>query len=260
MALFAVVLMAQLSWAAESVRVKVERANLRSAPSTDSRIVDKVSEGTVLQVLGRQGDWIHVTAPGNGSAAYISASLCELVPSAPPAPAEPVAPEPAPAAPTFGPSTPVEPRQFGVHLSWANESIDFGLGVRASTGIPLEAVPHLGALVTFDYFFGAATKDSAADVSGHSLQLGVYPTYSFELQGVNGYAGAGLSHFRTSFEASDAAAEELGVEVSGSVSKTSLGIVVGAKFEERFFGEIRYHFGDADHVTVSAGILFDSPW
>ncbi len=277
MTLFAVALMAQLSWAAESVRVMVERANLRSGPSTSTRIVGKASRGTVLQVLGREGIWIHVTAPDSGAAAYIHGSLVEVVPSAAPAEPEPAEPKPEPEPMPFKPSWSVEPRQFGAHVSWADRSIGMGLGVRASTGVPLDAVPHLGLLGTFDYLFGPATEESDLDYDGHSLKLGLYPTYSRELRGAKVYVGAGLSYMRNSWslpeadEAEDEAeeapeaeaadeAEEADVELSGSGSTTSLGVLAGVKFKDRYFGEIRYHFGNDHHVTVSVGILFDSPW
>ncbi len=267
MALFTAALVAQLCWASESVRVTVERANLRSGPSTDSRIVAKVEKGTVLQVLGREGAWVRVAAPEGGAAAYINARLCEPAAATGPAAtaSRPAAPEPSRSEAAFAPrerSSRAEPLQFGVNADWADKDIGLGLGARASAGIP--AVPHLGGLLTLDYFFGARSSADAAGVevetSGHSFQIGLLPTYGFEVGRVHGYVGAGLSYFRSSYSASEPAPAEPAVESSGSLSSTSLGIVAGAKFKQRFFGEVRYHFGDASHLTLSAGVVFDSPW
>jgi hypothetical protein len=263
--LLAIVLLASAALATENVRVTAERVNLRSGPGTNSRIIGKVDRGAVLEVLGRQGSWIRVMAPGGG-AAYISATLCETVPSAPPT-SQPTAASPAPASQTssFGRSrrsSQVEPLRLGLHAAWANKGIDFGLGGRASAGIPGAA--HFGGLLTLDYFFGArATVDAGGaevDVSGHSLQLGLFPTYAFDLQGVQAYAGVGLSYFRSSFTSSVSGPNGSNVEESVSASSTSLGVVAGARFNRRFFGELRYQFGDASHLTLSAGILFGSPF
>jgi hypothetical protein len=267
MALSAVVLMAQVSWAAEGVRVTAERVNLRSKPSTDGQIVAKVSKGTILTVLGHEAGWVRIAAPGTGAPAYISAKLCEpaTIPGAAPATTS----EPATAAPAaespFKSSrrgSDVEPLQFGGNADWATKSIGIGLGIRASRGLPV--VSGLGILATFDVFFGStAPSDAAADVdvSGHSLQFGLFPTYSYDLRGVRAYGGAGLSLIRSSYSYSVATPDLPDLpDVSGSATKASLGVVAGAKFKERFFGEVRYHFGGASHLTVSAGVLFNSPW
>jgi hypothetical protein len=265
MALFAVVLMAHLSWAAESVRVTAERANLRSGPKTESPIVAKVSKGTILPVLGREGGWVRVAAPGSGAAAYISARLCEPAQVAAPAPgatrSQPVTSGAASSTPTFahsGGASRAEPLQFGGNADFATNSVGFGLGIRASRGIPV--VPHLGALATFDFFFGAAAPSAAgeADVSGHSISFGLYPTYSYEFGSIRAYGGAGLSIIRPSYSYA-AATPEL-PDIEGSDWYASVGVVAGAKFKGRFFGEVRYQFGGGSHLTFSAGVVFDSPW
>ena len=98
-------------------------------------------------------------------------------------------------------------------------------------------------------------------MSGHSFQFGLYPTYSYEFGSVRAYGGAGLSILRSSYSYSAATPELPDLpDVSGSATKASLGVVAGVKFKERFFGEVRYQFGDASHLTFSAGVVFDSPW
>jgi hypothetical protein len=264
MALSAVVLMAHLAWAAEGVRVTAERVNLRSGPSTGSMVVAKVSKGTILTVLGHEAGWVRVAAPGTGATAYISARLCEPATIAAPAPTTPEPVEPAASGPSFSSSgaSRVEPLQFGANADWATKDIGLGVGIRVSTGLPV--LSNLGVLATFDVFFGANAPSDAGpdvDVSGHSLQFGIFPTYSYELGSVRAYGGAGLSLIRSSYSYSVGTPELPDMtEVSGSATKASLGIVAGAKFNERFFGEVRYQFGDASHLTFSAGVVFDSPW
>ncbi len=264
MALSAVVLMAQLSWAAEGVRVTAERVNLRSKPSTDGQIVAKVTKGTVLPVLGHEAGWVRVAAPGTGAPAYISAKLCEpaVIPGAP----EATTPQPAAAAPPAESSfkasrgaSSAEPRQFGGQLGFANESLGFGFGIRVSSGLPLP-VSGIGVLGTFDVFLGspsvADTAGVKVDTSGHSFQIGLFPTYSYAFGDIRVYAGAGLSMLHTSYSV-----EFEGLpKANGSKTFTSLGLVTGAKFKDRFVGEVRYQFGDGKHLAVAAGVLFNSPW
>ena len=54
--------------------------------------------------------------------------------------------------------------------------------------------------------------------------------------------------------------EKPDAEESGSAWDTSLGVVAGAKFKDRFFGEVRYQFGAGKHLTFSAGVMFNSPF
>jgi hypothetical protein len=271
MALLAVVLMAHLSWAAESVRVTAERVNLRSGPNTVSPIVAKVTRGTILSVLSREGGWVRVAAPGSGVAAYISARLCEPAPAATAAPAattsKPVTSGATSSEPTFarsGGKSEAEPLQFGGNVDFATNSVGFGIGIRASRGIPVSVLRNLGALATFDFFFGAHSQSDVAgvDTSGHSFQFGLYPTYSYEFGSIRAYGGAGLSilgaSYSTSTPALDPAADP--IKVSGSAWDTSLGVVAGAKFKGRFFGEVRYQFGAGKHLTFSAGVMFNSPF
>jgi len=270
MALSAVVLMAQSSWAAEGVRVTAERANLRSKPSTESEIVAKVAKGAILPVLGREGGWVHVAAPGSGATAYISARLCEPAEVAVPAATKSQPAASQPAATSSSSRSPftsshgkpgAEPFQFGAHLDFASSSIGFGFGIRASSGIPV--VPHLGVLGIFDFYLGAQSIVDASGVevaaSGHSLQFGLYPTYSHEFGNLRVYGGAGLSILGTSYTIPGPSLPTPGAppgEVSGSQWDTSLGLVAGVKYEERFFGEVRYQFGGGSHVTLSAGVVF----
>lgn len=97
----AVLFVAAQAAMAAGVRVTAERVNLRSNASTDSQILMTVSKGTVLQMVGREGDWLRVIVPGGGGAAgYIHSAICELTSeSAPAVGSAAVAPAPYPDAP-----------------------------------------------------------------------------------------------------------------------------------------------------------------
>ena len=79
--------------AAETVKVKVRRANVRAEPKMDSRVIASVASGSTLEVVSREGDWFKVKLPeGIG---YVFAALVEpVVAAAPAAPAAPLAPAP----------------------------------------------------------------------------------------------------------------------------------------------------------------------
>lgn len=63
-----------------TVQVRVSRANLRAAPSSDSELLMSVAEGMTLVEHDRSGTWIRTTAP-TGQDAWISAALVERVAS-----------------------------------------------------------------------------------------------------------------------------------------------------------------------------------
>ena len=202
MALFAVVLMAHLSWAAEGVRVTAERVNLRSGPEHGQPDRGQGQQGNDphgpgprgrLGSRGRTGHWrrrLHQrTAVRAGDGRHGGAGATT---------SQPVASRllrPSRRSRTRVARRSAEPLQFGGNVDWATKSVGFGLGIRASRGIPVR-VRDLGALATFDVFFGTtAPSDAGADVdvSGHSFQFGLFPTYSYEFGSVRAYGGAGLS-------------------------------------------------------------------
>jgi len=60
--------------------VAVRAANLRSGPTTRSKVVTRLGYGSKVAVLGRQGEWVRVD-PGSGGEAWIHGSLLEDVAS-----------------------------------------------------------------------------------------------------------------------------------------------------------------------------------
>jgi opacity protein-like surface antigen len=209
--------------------------------------------------------------------------------AAPPSPAPASGPPRAPAAPSVGATpaavapvtpTPAEPEasprasqpsssggsgekpvSFGVHGSFATDDVDFGVGGRVAFDLSdLSGVEHLGGLVTFDYFFGAGASGTAGDVAvsadADAIQVDAYATYLFEGERARPYVGAGVSYFRVSASASASVPGSPDLSVSASASHTSLAILGGVKLKQRFFAEARYHFGDASHLTFSAGVQF----
>jgi hypothetical protein len=96
--------------AAETVRITAERADILADAKADSRVLATVSRGAILEVLGREGGWIRVAAPGTGYAGYIPAVYIEpglgATPSAGAASRPAPTPAPAPAAPPSEPPAP----------------------------------------------------------------------------------------------------------------------------------------------------------
>ena len=59
-----------MSFAANTAKVKVETANLREQPSQDAKILELASIGEEVEVLEKSGDWYKVKA--NGKVGYVS--------------------------------------------------------------------------------------------------------------------------------------------------------------------------------------------
>jgi SH3-like domain-containing protein len=66
--------------AANFVRVKVDRANLREDPALSAGALRYAHENEPLRVVGRQGDWLHVQ-DFEGDSAWIYASLTDRRPA-----------------------------------------------------------------------------------------------------------------------------------------------------------------------------------
>jgi len=265
------VFVAQAALAA-TVRVTAERVNLRSHASTDSQIVTAVTKGTLMEMVGREGDWYRVLIPGTGNNAYIHSAICEFVSgpamaTAPqPAPVPQYAPAAAPAVPYSAPTAPVasprpvpvgqapaaartarpektasggseRPVSFGVHGSYATEDLGLGAGGRLAMNLSGGSVGLMG---TFDYLFGEA---------GVSFLFAEgYATYTFPGDSARPYVGAGASFGKIN---GVCAYDSPGAGCS-SIKPSLLG---GVRFS-RFFAEARYRLGTGDHLTVSAGIQF----
>jgi len=45
------------------LKVNVQMANIREAPTTESRIITQVKLGTVLDIIGKEKNWYHVYIP-----------------------------------------------------------------------------------------------------------------------------------------------------------------------------------------------------
>ena len=84
------------------LRVKAERANLRSAPDLESKIIGGLSARGELVELSRNGRWVEVIAPSTNRGGWVHDSLVERPPSSPdeaqrnPGEAEPAKPPIAP--------------------------------------------------------------------------------------------------------------------------------------------------------------------
>lgn len=58
-----------------TVILKAANANLRSGPSTKDSVVGTAKKGTILTKLNQKGEWIKISHPGLGEAAWVSQSL-----------------------------------------------------------------------------------------------------------------------------------------------------------------------------------------
>ncbi|MFI5178037.1 MAG: SH3 domain-containing protein [Vicinamibacterales bacterium] len=87
-----------------AVKITVPRANVRSEASEKAPVLTQVTSGTVLVLVGVEGDWFHVRLPMGGLRidAWVSKKVATLVPPVgEPAPT-PVTPAPAAAPPPAG--------------------------------------------------------------------------------------------------------------------------------------------------------------
>jgi opacity protein-like surface antigen len=100
--------------AAERLRVKVAKAELRTRPTGDAHLLMTLDKGTELELLATVSGWYSVQVVRSGVKGYVSADAVEKVPegesrpaAAPPRPAPPrtprAAPTPAPAPPKAEP-------------------------------------------------------------------------------------------------------------------------------------------------------------
>jgi len=67
------------------VRVKVDRANIRELPGTESRVLRTVGRGSELSFTARSGNWYEVILP-DGATGFISAGIVEILAAARAAP------------------------------------------------------------------------------------------------------------------------------------------------------------------------------
>ena len=147
---------------------------------------------------------------------------------------------------------------LGGQLSVADDA-DFGLGARATFGLPTPT--PLEIIATADYFF----PDGAAGVDINYWEINANLVYLFKISGsiVAPYAGGGLNfaHASVSTDLSG-----LGVELPGELSTSErsdsdvgLNLLGGAKFNVGSitpFGELRFELNGGEQVVLSGGVLF----
>jgi hypothetical protein len=85
--------------AAEDVRIRGTVANVRAEGSSQGKVLFQVKAGDVLRLIDVAGDWLHVET-ADGRRGYVSKTLAEVIPSAPPA--RTAAPAASSAPPTAG--------------------------------------------------------------------------------------------------------------------------------------------------------------
>lgn len=111
---------------AEVLRVTVDGVSLRSQPTTSSAAVGTVTQGMLLEVIGRQGYWNQVRVRSTGEIGYIHSAFVEVEPEQPPARARTnrsPSPPPPPPQPSFQRAS--QPRQTETGYSDVGS---FGIG------------------------------------------------------------------------------------------------------------------------------------
>ena len=137
---------------------------------------------------------------------------------------------------------------LGPQLSFADDA-DFGIGARATLGLPMQTVP-LEATASFDYFF--------PDGDFTYWEINTNVVYLFNLPAaptVTPYAGGGFNIAHVSIDQ-----DVFGVGTV-SFSNTDLGfnLLGGAKFNVGTFtpyGELRIELGGGEQFVFAGGVQF----
>jgi hypothetical protein len=238
----ALVLCASLAFA-ESVRVKAVNANLRSSPVSTAKIIGKVKQGKMLEVIVVSGLWTRVT---DGTVTgWINNSVIERVAEAPAAPAsQPASSSPASSNRSASSSSrPPAHRasssddktlNFAVHGSLQNNTGGLGVGGRVLF-TPSASLPDLRIMGGVE-IFPVRSNDAPTllDITANGVY--VFRNLSPDIQP---YVGAGLVHGR----------------VSGA-SGTDLDIMGGVLYKKRFFGDVRIILEEGTGLILSAGVQF----
>jgi Bacterial SH3 domain len=191
------------------LKVKVQIANIRSAPNTASAVLGRMKLGELAEASGKSGEWYEIAWPGpdgRPGKGYLLESLVDVVVGpAPVAPAKPAPATPVIAAPMGpAPSPPAAPNQglegrasgftgkFGIRAAgrdgwYASLGYDLALGRLLSVGI--ELMPTFSVLESQDKTYKGTTVLANGFLNvkaGTSLGF-LSPEWSF----VRVYAGAG---------------------------------------------------------------------
>lgn len=182
----------------ETLRVSIRKAPVRQGPGSTSELVAMVTEGTMLELVDRDGLWYIVRVPENGAVGYIHSALVETVatpapatrPQTPPTVTPPppptqeparqqTPPPPPPRTSTPPPPSPREPSYASTADSAPWEQRSFGIGLR--TGFST-----LGD-TAFNIRTWGDRKGLSLDVSylsvGDLADLQLYPSLLFNVGG-----------------------------------------------------------------------------
>jgi hypothetical protein len=247
----ALLLCASLAFA-ESVRVKSANVNVRSTPAATAKVVAKLPQGKMLEVIEVSGQWTRIT--DGAITGWVSSALVERVAEAPAA---------APASGSSGASrssssttarssAPPAHRashkaasdekilNFGVGATWENNS--YGLGIDGRVLFtPVSTLPELRILGAVDVLFLRPSGSSGTpwQITGNGIY--VFRTVS---EDIHPYVGAGLVYSH--------------VSVDGfSNSATNFNVTGGAFIKKQFFGELRVVFDSGSTgILITGGLKF----
>jgi len=228
------------------VRVKSANVNVRSTPTATAKVVAKLPQGKMLEVIEVSGQWTRIT--DGAITGWVATALLERVAEAPAAaPAasgssassrssSTTARSSAPPAHRTGhKASSDEPMvNFGVNVDYENNDANIGFGGRVLV-TPASSLPELRIMGGVDIFpLGSNDAPTMIQVTAN----GVYGFRDLSPD-VTPYVGAGLvwSH------------------ISGA-SSTKLDIMGGATFKKRFFADLRVLLADGTPIIISAGVRF----
>ena len=244
----ALVLCASLAFA-ESVRVKSANVNVRSAPTATAKVVGKLPQGKMLEVIEVSGQWTRIT---DGTiTGWVSSALVERVAEAP-APAATSGSSSRSSGTTARSSAPPAHRaghradsdekilNFGVGATWENDSGGLGVDGRVLF-TPASSLPDLRILGAVDVLFLRPSGQSGTPF--HITGNGIY-VFRTVSEDIHPYLGAGLVYTHVSTDL-------------GSGSSTDFNIIGGAFIKKQFFADMRVSFSSGSTgLIVSAGIKF----
>ena len=142
--------------------------------------------------------------------------------------------------------------KFGPEVSWASNSIGFGIGARAEVGLAqfIPGAKAFSAFGTFDYFF----PSSGYGVSPSYWELALNGAYHFDiptLKTIAPYAGAGivLAHSSVSVAGYSASASNVGLNLFGGTQFKPIGKITP-------FAQLRLELQSSSAFAITGGVLF----
>jgi len=250
----ALLLCASLAFA-ESVRVKSANVNVRSTPAATAKVVAKLPQGKMLEVIEVSGQWTRIT--DGAITGWVATALLERVAEAPAA-----APASSGASRSSGTAShssappahrashkadsDEKPLNIGIAVDLENNSVGIGFGGRVLF-TPIASRPEFRLQGIFDLFPKSGTP---WDLNANALYVFRQVNPDF-----HPYVGAGIIYSHSSVSSS-VDVNGVAVDVSASGSSTNIDVIGGVTYKQRFFGDVRIVLADGTPLILSVGVTF----